>query len=80
VLVGSGQLIKGFDTALVGMTEGEVKTVNLLLMKHMVLDEEAWSPHPRNAFPEDFPFEEGMPVARAGPKRKPSPRKDCFIY
>tara|TARA_R110000824_G_scaffold94256_4_gene227577 strand:- start:707 stop:1264 length:558 start_codon:yes stop_codon:yes gene_type:complete len=63
VLVGSGNLIRGFESALVGMTEGETKTINLT-------PEEAYgqpAPEavvavPRNAFPEDFQFSKGLSV------------------
>tara|TARA_R100000008_G_C3499933_1_gene123133 strand:- start:71 stop:628 length:558 start_codon:yes stop_codon:yes gene_type:complete len=64
VMVGTGQLIPGFDNALIGMTEGEVKTVN-------IASDDAYGPRfpqaifaaPRTSFPEDFPFEIGTPVA-----------------
>tara|TARA_R110000824_G_C15147698_1_gene670668 strand:+ start:97 stop:546 length:450 start_codon:yes stop_codon:yes gene_type:complete len=64
VLVGNGQLIKGFESALIGMTEGEVKTINLA-------PEEAYGPvieqaivtAPKSSFPEDFVFQEGVMVS-----------------
>ena len=63
IMVGQGQLIKGFESALIGMTEGQTKTINL------TADEaygqpvpEAIITAPRTAFPEDFPLAEGMPV------------------
>jgi FKBP-type peptidyl-prolyl cis-trans isomerase 2 len=72
VLVGSGQVIKGFDTALVGMTEGQVKTVNLS-------STDAYGPRypeavvttSKKSFPDGFPFEEGMPVAGQDPNGNP---------
>jgi len=72
VLVGSGQVIKGFDTALVGMAEGQIKKVNLP-------SESAYGPRypeaiitaQKKAFPEDFPFEEGLPVAGQDPNGNP---------
>ena len=68
VLVGNGQLIKGFESALIGMTEGQVKTVSLT-------SDEAYGPTipeavvkaPVGAFPPDFPFEVGMPVMANNP-------------
>ena len=72
ILVGSGRLIAGFESALIGMTEGEVKTINL------TADEAYGQPvpdaivtTPKSAFPEDFPFEEGMPVTGQGPGGQP---------
>tara|TARA_B100001123_G_C15234305_1_gene996480 strand:+ start:728 stop:1171 length:444 start_codon:yes stop_codon:yes gene_type:complete len=63
IMVGQGQLIKGFESALIGMAEGEIKTINL------TADEaygqpvpEAIVTAPRTAFPENFPLAEGMPV------------------
>ena len=66
--VGSGQMITGFDTAVVGMTEGENKTVTFG-------PEEAYGPtYPdrttemaRSAFPSDFVVEEGTTVPLQGP-------------
>ena len=63
ILVGQGRLIKGFESALLGMTEGETKTINLTA-------EEAYGPVipeaivsvPKEAFPENFAFEEGVTV------------------
>ena len=43
VLVGNGVLLKGFESALLGMTEGEVKTVSLS-------SEEAYGPIKEEAF------------------------------
>ena len=72
ILVGQGRLIESFESALIGMTEGEVKTINL------TADEAYGQPisdavvtAPKSAFPEDFPFEEGMPVSGQGPDGRP---------
>ncbi len=59
--VGAGQMIKGFDEAVVGMKEGGEKTVTLE-------PEEAYGPYnesltqdiPRDQVPEDAELEEGM--------------------
>jgi peptidylprolyl isomerase len=63
VQVGSGQLLAGFDNALLGMTIGEVKNIHLEA-------EEAYGPViegavqevPKTAFPNDFDFEPGQIV------------------
>jgi len=59
--VGSGQLIQGFDEAVIGMKEGEEKEVN-------VPPEKAYGQHkeelvkelPRNYFPQDKEIKPGM--------------------
>ena len=63
ILVGQGSLIKGFESALLGMTEGETKTVNLTANEaYGPVIEEAIISVPKSAFPEDFPFQEGAAV------------------
>jgi len=63
ILVGQGSLIKGFETALLGMTEGETKTVNLTAdQAYGPVIEEAIISVPKSAFPEGFPFKEGTAV------------------
>jgi len=60
-VVGEGQLIKGFDNAVVGMKMGEEKEIKLP-------PEEAYGPHnpefvkdmPKNMFPEDQDIQPGM--------------------
>lgn len=72
VLVGSGQLIKGFNDALIGMTEGETKKIN-------ITSDNAYGPRfpqaifaaPRSSFPKDFPFEEGLPVSGQNAEGQP---------
>jgi|ETNvirnome_6_100_1030635.scaffolds.fasta_scaffold10526_6 peptidylprolyl isomerase len=68
VLVGSGQLISGFDNALVGMTEGQTKTFTL------TPDEAYGDTDPDNVadigkdmFPEDFDFDDGRVIPLMGP-------------
>lgn len=70
--VGSGNLLKAFESALLGMSEGETKTINL------TADEAYGQPipeavvvTPKSAFPEGFPFMEGMPVQGQGPNGEP---------
>ena len=68
VLVGNGNFLQGFETALVGMTEGQVKTVNLSADEaYGQIVPEAIIVAPKSAFPEDFLFEEGITVTGAGP-------------
>ena len=72
VLVGRGQLIKGFESALIGMTEGEVKTINLTAdQAYGQPVPEAIITAPKSSFPKDFPFETGMPVSGQGPDGRP---------
>ena len=69
VQVGNGVLIKGFESALLGMTEGQVKTVNLTSdQAYGPVREEAFITAPKSAFPPDFKFEKGMPVTGNSPK------------
>jgi len=72
VLVGGGQLIKGFNDALIGMTEGQTKTVNLTADEaYGHPKEEAIVKAPREAFPTDFEFEVGLDVQGKGPNGRP---------
>tara|TARA_R100000008_G_scaffold72440_3_gene50638 strand:- start:680 stop:1258 length:579 start_codon:yes stop_codon:yes gene_type:complete len=67
--VGSGQMIPGFDSALVGMTAGEQKSVSLSA-------DEAYGPRreasvqaiPKTAFAPDFEFEVGRMIQGNGPR------------
>ena len=60
--VGSGQMIAGFNDAVVGMAEGETKTVALTSDKaYGAPNPEAFQTVPKEAFGEDFDFVlEGM--------------------
>jgi len=72
VMVGTGTLIKGFESALLGMTEGQTKTVNLTADEaYGQPREEAISKAPRSAFPDNFVFEEGVSVRGTGPAGQP---------
>ena len=61
--VGSGQVIKGFDDGVTGMSVGEKKTVNIPF-------DEAYGPRnsemviemPKDRFPKDMDIEVGMPL------------------
>jgi peptidylprolyl isomerase len=71
--VGSGQLIKGFDEGVLGMSQGEKKTINIPAAEaYGEYDENANQMIGRKNFPEDFEFiiggqvtgqnEMGMPI------------------
>ena len=69
VLVGAGKLLKAFETALVGMTEGETK--KLSLKSNEAYGEprpDAIISAPRAAFPQDFEFNTGAMVQGRGPQ------------
>ena len=55
--VGSGQMIPGFDKAVVGMTVGETKTIALEPTDaYGTINPEGFQSTPRSAFPEGFQF------------------------
>jgi peptidylprolyl isomerase len=65
---GSGQMIKGFDNAVIGMTEGETKTVTFgsdEAYGEVVPDRK--TEIAREAFPDDFPLEKGGKVPLQAP-------------
>lgn len=72
--VGAGQLIKGFDEAVLGMKKGEKKTITLA-------PEEAYGPRqegmiidiPRAQIPEDMKLEVGMRLHLRDPNGNPVP-------
>ncbi len=67
--VGSGQMIAGFDSALVGMSIGDTKSINLTADQAYGQHEpEAVQPVPRSAFPPDFEFLIGEVVQGNGPQ------------
>ena len=68
VLVGNGNLIPAFETALVGMTEGQTKTISLSAAEaYGARHDEAVVSVPVTAFPENFEFLEGTPVTGKSP-------------
>ena len=72
VKVGSGQLIAGFDAALMGMTVGEVKNIHLgAADAYGEIDEEAVQETSKDAFPPDFEFKTGFVVQGASPAGHP---------
>ena len=67
--IGSGQMIVGFNDAIIGMAEGEKKTFSLtpeMAYGHRI--EEAVQAVPRSAFGDDFELEIGGMVQGNGPR------------
>ena len=72
VLVGSGQLINGFEQAVLGMSEGDKKTVTVPAQDaYGDVDPEAKVTLDRGIFPEDFELNEGITVPLTGPSGEP---------
>ena len=72
VLVGSGQLIAGFDAALLGMTVGEVKNIHLGAEEaYGPVDEQAVQEVSKTMFPPDFGFKAGEIVQGQAPTGQP---------
>ena len=60
-VVGAGMMIKGFDAAVVGMTQGEKKTVNIPAGEaYGEYEEDLLMEFPRDQFPKDMKPEVGM--------------------
>ncbi len=63
-VTGIGQVVNGFDNAVMGMTVGEVKTVTLTVEEgYGPRNPNAFTLAPKTAFPEDFTFEKGAVVS-----------------
>ena len=61
--VGSGQMISGFDSALVGMVVGEEKNVNIAATQaYGIRNEDHVQDVPVTSFPQDYEFVEGTMV------------------
>ena len=59
--VGAGQMIKGFDDAIPGMSVGEKKTINISPVDaYGQINEEALIEFPKKNVPRDMPLEAGM--------------------
>jgi peptidylprolyl isomerase len=68
VTTGQGNLIAGFETALTGMTAGESKTFTVESADaYGDPNPEAMTTLQKSMFPDDFPFDEGMPIPLQGP-------------
>ena len=69
---GSGQMIAGFDSAVIGMGVGAKKSITISCEEAYGLrDEAAVQVIPRDQFPEDFEFVEGASVQGTGPGGQP---------
>jgi peptidylprolyl isomerase len=67
--IGSGQMIVGFNDAVIGMSEGEKKTFSITPeMAYGQRIEEAVQAVPRQTFSEDFEFEVGGMIQGNGPR------------
>tara|TARA_R100000008_G_scaffold85545_2_gene75778 strand:- start:868 stop:1299 length:432 start_codon:yes stop_codon:yes gene_type:complete len=70
--VGAGKMIKGFDSALVGMTVGESKKITLSPdQAYGERIEEAMQTVPKTTFPAEFSLEEGQVVRGANRAGQP---------
>ena len=66
--VGTGQMIPGFDTALVGMNVGETKNVTLTPdQAYGDVNADAFADIPKTSFPDDFVYTEGVMIQGMGP-------------
>ena len=66
--VGSGQMLGGFDSALVGMGVGEKKTIKLVASEaYGEVNPEAHTEIQRESFPEGVTLTEGLPVPLSTP-------------
>tara|TARA_B100000287_G_scaffold417934_1_gene454267 strand:- start:890 stop:1372 length:483 start_codon:yes stop_codon:yes gene_type:complete len=71
-VVGSQQMIAGFDAAVTGMTIGEKKSVRITSdQAYGEVNPGAFTEVPRESFPSDFPLEEGVTVQGTDPEGRP---------
>jgi len=72
--VGGGQMIKGFDSALPGMTIGEKKTINIVAADgYGERSEDAVIPFPKENVPPDMKLEPGMSLTLTNQHGQPFP-------
>jgi peptidylprolyl isomerase len=72
--VGAGQMIKGFDAAMPGMTLGEKKTINIAPEDaYGPRSEEAIIEFPKENVPADMVLEPGMPLTLSNQAGQPVP-------
>lgn len=72
--VGGGQMIKGFDAAMPGMTVGEKKTINIAAADgYGEKDPAAIIEFPVENIPEDMKLEKGMQLTLSDPTGNPFP-------
>lgn len=72
VTAGTGKLIAGFDNALIGMKEGQKKSITIGYNDaYGPRNEEAYTTVPRTTFPQGFDFTIDAPVQGTGPQGNP---------
>jgi len=72
--VGAGQMIKGFDDAMPGMSLGEKKTINIAAENaYGERSEEAIIEFPKENVPADMVLEPGMPLTLSNQAGQPVP-------
>ena len=72
--VGAGQMIKGFDDAMPGMSLGEKKTINIVPEDgYGHRSEEAIIEFPKENIPADMVLEPGMPLTLSNQAGQPVP-------
>jgi peptidylprolyl isomerase len=72
--VGAGQMIKGFDAAMPGMSIGEKKTINILPADaYGEKDETAIIEFPKENIPKDMKLEKGMQLQLRNQEGQPFP-------
>src|SRR6188474_468453 len=72
--VGAGQMIKGFDAAMPGMTVGEKKTINIPAEDaYGPKNDEAIIQFPKEHVPADMKLEPGMQLTLSDPNGNPVP-------
>ena len=72
--VGAGQMIKGFDAALPGMTKGDKKTINITPEDgYGPRSEEAIIEFPKENVPADMKLEPGMALTLSNQQGQPVP-------
>jgi peptidylprolyl isomerase len=72
--VGAGQMIPGFDAAVVGMTFGDKKTINIDPTEaYGEWQEENTMPFPKENLPKDMEIEVGMQLTMRTPEGQPFP-------
>lgn len=72
--VGAGQMIKGFDDAMPGMSIGEKKTINILPADaYGEKDEQAIIEFPKSNIPPDMKMEPGMQLQLRNESGQPFP-------
>ena len=72
--IGAGQMIKGFDNAMPGMSIGEKKTINIAPEDaYGARTEEAIIPFPKENVPADMKLEAGMQLTLSNQMGQPVP-------